>query len=258
MNKEASLSQVALVTGGTTGIGLATVRALRGAGMNVGLFSSSTQKVEAALAVLGNEPGPEFYGATVDTSDTEAVAAFHADVERILGQVGTLICNAGVSSKRNGERIPLHETTRDEWETAMSVNLTGAFNCVRTSLPSMIRNQYGRIVLVGSIATRTTPKIAGAAYVASKSALSGLMRSLVGEYSRHGITCNLVAPGNVVTEMVAYLNQDQLAALAERVPVGRLGTPDDIAMVIDMLCRPSAGFVNGAIIDVNGGEFVAV
>ncbi len=169
-----------------------------------------------------------------------------------------MVCNAGISPKRDGKRIPLHETTRAQWESTLAVNLDGAFNCARACLPSMMSRRYGRIVLVGSIASRATPKLAGAPYVASKAALSGLMRSIVSEYSAYGITCNIVAPGNVVTDMVAALSAEQLAAIAARVPVGRLGKPEDIALIIEMLCRPSAGFVNGAVIDVNGGEFVAV
>jgi 3-oxoacyl-[acyl-carrier protein] reductase len=252
------MSQVAIVSGGSTGIGLATVRALRAAGFKVGFFSSSAPKVEAAVAAIASEPGPDSHGAVVDVTDDAAVSAFHTDVETKLGAVGALVCNAGISPKRDGKRIPLHETTREQWESTLSVNLAGAFNCARACLPSMMSQRYGRIVLVGSIAARATPKLAGAPYVASKSALSGLMRSVISEYSAYGITCNIVAPGNVVTDMVAALSTDQLAQLAARVPVGRLGKPEDIALVIEMLCRPTAGFVNGAVVDVNGGEFVAV
>jgi 3-oxoacyl-[acyl-carrier protein] reductase len=248
----------AIVSGGSTGIGLATVRALRTAGMKVGLFSSSASKVEAALASLNAEKGADVHAAVVDVADDAAVSAFHADVEAKLGAVSTLICSAGISPKRDGKRIPLHETTRSQWASTLAVNLDGAFNCARACLPSMMAQRYGRIVLVSSIASRTLPKLAGAPYVASKSALSGLMRSIISEYSGHGITCNVVAPGNVVTDMVAVLSADQLAAIAARVPVGRLGKPEEIALVVEMLCRPSAGFVNGAVIDVNGGEFVAI
>jgi len=248
----------AIVSGGSTGIGLATVRALRAAGMKVGFFSSSTAKVEAALAALAAEQGPAVHAAVVDVSDGAAVEAFHVEVEAKLGAVDAVVCNAGMSPKREGKRIPLHETTSAEWRDTLAVNLDGAFNCARACLPSMMARRHGRIVLVGSIAARTTPKLAGAPYVASKSALSGLMRSIIGEYSAHGITCNIVAPGNIVTDMVAGLNADRLAEIAARVPVGRLGQPEDVALIIEMLCRPSAGFINGAVIDVNGGEFVAV
>lgn len=250
--------RVAIVSGGTTGIGLAIVGALRTAGMKVALFSSSPQKVAAADAALRAIDGPDFHAAAVDIEDGAAVAAFHATVEAQLGAVGTLVCNAGISPKRDGLRIPLHHTGRAEWDATMAVNLTGAFNCVHAALPAMMAGGYGRIVLIGSIASRTRPKLAGAAYVASKAALSGLMRAIVGEYSHHGITCNIVAPGNIVTEMVAGLGPDRLAELATHVPVGRLGMPEDIAAVVEMLCRPAAGFVNGAVIDVNGGEFVSV
>lgn len=258
MSNEVETSRVAIVSGGSTGIGLAVVRALRAAGMKVAFFSSSAPKVQAALHTLASESGPDIHADVLDVCDAAGVAQFHADVEAKLGAVSTLVCSAGVSPKRDGQRIPLHETTPKEWDMALSVNASGAFNCIRASLPSMMSRHFGRIVLVGSIASRSTPKVAGAAYVASKAALSGLMRSVVSEYAYHGITCNVVAPGNILTDMVAVLTADRLAQIAARVPAGRLGTPEDVALIIELLCRPAAGFVNGAVIDVNGGEFVAV
>lgn len=248
----------AIVSGGSTGIGFASVRALRRAGMSVGFFSSSSAKVHAAREALEAEEGPPIFADTVDIRDQAAVASFHSEAERQLGAIGALVCNAGISGMREGARIPLHETTLEEWDEVLSTNTTGAFNCARACLPRMTAQGYGRIVLVGSIAARATPKLVGSAYVTSKAALTGLMRAIIREYGDRGITCNLVAPGSILTDIVTYMTPEHLEQVAARIPARRLGTPDDIAFMIETLCRPSASFCNGAVIDINGGEYIAV
>jgi 3-oxoacyl-[acyl-carrier protein] reductase len=125
-------------------------------------------------------------------------------------------------------------------------------------LPAMKAAGYGRIVLVGSVAARTTPKIAGAAYVASKAALSGLARSIVTEYAGTGVTVNVIAPGRILTPMTGPAHSAQNQAALQRIPVGRLGDPTDVAAAAAYLASEDAGFINGAILDVNGGEFAPV
>jgi 3-oxoacyl-[acyl-carrier protein] reductase len=120
----------------------------------------------------------------------------------------------------------------------------------------MVDARHGRIVLVGSLAARTLPRIAGAAYVASKSGLAGLARCLVSEYSRYGVTANTVCPGRILSEMTGPAASPTNQAALDRIPVGRLGQPKDVARVVEFLVRPDSDFINGAIVDVNGGEFV--
>lgn len=249
---------VAVVAGGTTGIGLATVRVLRAAGRQVALFSSSPAKVQAAADALAREDGPAFHAAAADVQDGGAVADLLQEIRGRLGPPTTLVYCAGLSPKRNGLRIPLHETPTEEWQRTFDVNLTGAFHAIRCVLPDMIEARLGRIVLVGSMGARALPRLAGSPYVAAKAAMAGLMRSVIGEYGAHGVTCNIVAPGNVLTDMVRHLPMDRLAELTARVPCGRLGQAEDVAPVIELLCRRDSGFISGAIIDVNGGEFIAL
>jgi len=127
--------------------------------------------------------------------------------------------------------------------------------CCQCVLPAMAERRYGCIVFIGSLAGRTTPRIAGAAYSASKSALVGFARSIVSEYSQFGVTANTITPGRIVTDMAgptdSPLNQESLA----RIPIGRLGRPEDVARAVAFLVAPDADFVNGAVLDLNGGEF---
>jgi 3-oxoacyl-[acyl-carrier protein] reductase len=115
--------------------------------------------------------------------------------------------------------------------------------------------RHGRIVLIGSLAARTVPKIAGASYVAAKSALVGLARSILSEYSPHGITLNTICPGRIISEMSGPPDTPGNRAALTRIPIGRVGEPQDIARVVEFPVRPESDFINGAIIDVNGGEF---
>ena len=248
---------IAVVTGGATGIGFATVERLASSGWRVAFFNEREQSVAEARDRLKSRG---LLGAThsdvVDLRDHDAVNAFFGDTARRLGAVTALVSNAAfVPPKRPDGRVPLAEVTQAEWQDVLAVNLTGALVCVQCVLPGMVANGHGRIVLVGSVAGRTTSTVAGVSYIASKSALAGLARSIVGEYSKHGITANTVCPGRVLTPMTGAPDSPANIAAARLIPAGRLGQPDDIARVIDMLVQPESGFINGAIIDVNGGEF---
>lgn len=248
---------VAVVSGGASGIGLATVRRLLEAGWRVGFFSQHEEKVAAARKQLLAEFGAHapLFAKAADLRDPDAIAHFFSDLRRHCGPVTALVANAGYSPKGVDGRIGLAEIPLREWEGVLRVNLTGAFLCCQAVLPDMIEARLGRIVLVGSLAGRTVPKIAGASYVASKSALAGLARSIVSEYSGFGITANTVCPGRIITDMAGAPDSPANKAALERIPIGRLGTPHDVVRVIEFLLQAEADFVNGAILDVNGGEF---
>ncbi|MGV6873948.1 3-oxoacyl-ACP reductase FabG [Pseudochelatococcus sp. B33] len=247
---------VAVVTGASSGIGFAVADALLHAGYRVAFFSHQPERVADATAALAGSHGADrLRSAAVDLRDTDAVCRFFRDVTADWAAPSVLVCNAGYSPKRSGGRIPLAEVDLGEWHEVLTVNLTGALVCCQCVLPAMVERHYGRIVFIGSLASRATPRIAGAAYVASKSGLTGLSRSIVSEYSRFGITANIIAPGRIITDMTgspdSAVNQEALA----RIPIGRLGRPEDIARAVSFLVAPEAGFVNGAILDINGGEF---
>lgn len=249
---------VAVVTGGSGGIGLATVERLLDAGWRVGFFSQQADRVEAAVGVFAQRRlSDRVHGETVDLRDAKRIARFFSDLEGRWGEVTALVCNAGFSPKGPNGRAAIADIDPQEWDDVLRVNLTGAFHCCRAVLPGMARQGIGRIVLIGSVAGRSLPRIAGASYVASKSALSGFARSIVGEYGGAGVTANTVCPGRIVSEMTGSPDAPGNRAALERIPIGRLGQPDDVARVVEFLVRPESDFINGAIIDVNGGEFVA-
>lgn len=256
--RSAPARKFAVVSGGSSGIGFECVRRLLATGWDVAFFSHSADRTRAAELAIRNElrfDGSLLSGAA-DLRDHSSIRAFFSRVRAELGPISGLVCNAGYSPKGPAGRVALSEIDLDEWNEVMKVNLTGTLLCCQLSLPDMTQLGSGRIVLIGSLAARTMPRIAGASYVASKSALVGLARSIVGEYSSRGITANTVCPGRILTEMTGAPDAPANRSALERIPIGRLGRPTDIARVVEFLMQENSDFINGSIIDVNGGEFV--
>jgi len=255
MGQSDSQAQVAVVSGGSSGIGLAIVRELVASGWRVAFFSHQRERVKAACEGLAAEfPRARILGREADLRDAAAVRSFFGEVSRLWQPPAALVCNAGLSPKRADGRVPLAEIDMSEWNDVLAVNLTGALLCCQCVLPAMVEAGHGRIVLIGSVAGRTVPRVASASYVASKSALAGLARSIVGEYSAFGITANTVCPGRILTEMSGNADAPVNQAALQRIPIGRLGRPEDVARLVAFLVHADADFVNGAVIDVNGGE----
>jgi 3-oxoacyl-[acyl-carrier protein] reductase len=250
-------ANIALVSGGSSGIGLACVQRLLGEGWRVAFFSQDARRIEQVRALLEAAHGTDrVFAAAVDLRVADDVKAFVGRVQTKWGAVDALIANAGFSPKRASGRTPLQDIALAEWQDVLSVNLTGAMLCCQAVLPGMVARKRGRIVFIGSVAGRTLPRIAGASYVASKSALVGLMRSVVSEYAASGITANTICPGRILSEMTGDASSSNNVAALARIPSGRLGSPDDIARAVSFFVADDAGFVNGAILDVNGGEFL--
>lgn len=255
--KTGTLARVAVVTGGTTGIGLSCAEHLLIAGHRVAIFSTQAARVDKARDDLSRKFGAEKVIAdAVDLRHPDALKAFFEQVERTWSSPEVLICNAGLSPKHNGQRLAFDIIPIDEWNDVLAINLTGAMLCCQLAAPKMAASGFGRIVLIGSIAGRAMPRLAGASYVASKAALAGMAKSLVSEYSSHGVTINIVAPGNVLTDMMASPDSPAYQAALARIPSGRIGRPEDIAALVAFLASERAEFINGAIIDVNGGEYL--
>jgi 3-oxoacyl-[acyl-carrier protein] reductase len=221
------------------------------------LFSQQEARVQSAHSELSADHGARVRARTVDLREPAAVAAFLREVEAAWERVDALICNAGFSPKGPQGRTPLAEIPLAEWNDVLAVNLTGAMICCQAVLPGMATRRRGRIVLIGSLAGRTTPRIAGASYAASKSGLTGLMRAIVSEHSAAGVTANTICPGRILTEMAGDPDTPANRAALARIPCGRFGRPDDVARLVSFLIAEDAAFINGATIDLNGGEFVA-
>lgn len=234
--------RVALVTGGSRGIGRAIALALRAHGAAVAIADRESPSQPPPSGA--DEKTWQFV--QCDVSDEQAVDAAFSTVERSMGAVTVLVNNAGILHS-----LPIAETTLDIWNRTFLVNVTGAFLCARRALPAMEKEGYGRVLTIGSSAGKTGGNRHLTAYAASKAAVMSLAKSIATEYASAGITSNAIAPAAIDTDMIAGLS-----SVIERIPVGRLGTPEDIAAAAVFLCSGAASFITAEVMDVNGGFLI--
>lgn len=231
-----------LITGGSRGIGAACVRAFSNAGWRAAFLYRAD---EAAAAALAKETGA--YAVRCDVRDSTCVAAACAQVEGAFRHIDALVNNAGVAQQKL-----FTDLTNEDWRAMLDTHLTGAFHTCRAVLPGMVSRRWGRIVNVGSIWGQVGASCE-AHYSAAKAGLIGLSKALAKEVGPSGVTVNCVCPGVIQTDMLSGFTPNDLRELAEQTPLGRLGTPDDVADCVRWLCSDSAGFVTGQVIGVNGG-----
>lgn len=250
-------SRVAVVAGGTSGIGLSVARHLLGLGHKVALFGHTESAATAARSTLQAEIASNM--AIVEHRDVKnqaEIRGFFSDVGCHWSAADILVYCAGISPKGpDGAAQSFLRIDLGEWNDVLDVNLTGAALCCQSALPGMVEKGFGRIVLMGSLAGRTRPMIAGAAYAASKAGLGGLARALVSEFSSKGITVNVVAPGRIITPMAGSRTSQTNLDATNRIPVGRAGESEEVASLVGFLISDQAAFINGAIVDINGGEY---
>ncbi len=228
--------RVILVTGGSRGIGLACARWFAGQGDRVAVTYHSS-------------PPPEgFFGVQCDVTYADAVdAAFTAVEEHFGDPVEVLVSNAGIT--KDGLLLRMSE---DDFTSVIDANLTAAYRVAKRAAKAMLKARRGRIVLVSSV-VGLLGSAGQANYAASKAGLVGFARSLARELGSRSITVNVVAPGPVATDMTAALSDDQLEAITEQVPLGRMAEPDEIAAAVGFLASEDAAYVTGAVIPVDGG-----
>lgn len=236
-----------LITGGSRGIGAAAAGAFAGAGYAVALGYRRSRAAAEALAARW--PG-QVLPVAGDVAVWADVDRMFTEAERAFGGVDVLVCCAGIAAQRLFTDI-----TEQEWRRMLDVHLTGAFFCCRRALPGMLRQRWGRILTVSSM----WGQVGGSCevhYSAAKAGLIGLTRALAKEEGPSGVTVNCVAPGVIDTDMMAAFAPADKAALADETPLGRLGTPQEVAGALLWLASEEAGFITGQVLGVNGGLVV--
>ncbi len=236
--------RIAIVTGGSRGIGLAVSRALAEAGASVAVVGRDLERAQEAARSL---PGQGHTGYACDVSDSGAVRELVAGVQEGQGPVSILVNNAGVT--RDNILIRLKD---EDWDEVINVNLKGAFNMTRALARGMMKRKDGAIINITSV-VGLTGNAGQTNYAASKAGLVGFTKSVARELASRGVRCNAVAPGFINTDMTAGLSEDAVATLADQIPLGRLGEPEDVAGVVRFLVGPEAHYITGQVVTVDGG-----
>jgi acetoacetyl-CoA reductase len=237
------MARVAIVTGGTRGIGEAISLALRDAGVTVAAnYAGNDEKAKAFTDATGIQ------AFKWDVSDYHACQKGVAEIEAAIGPVDILVNNAGIT--RDGTILKM---TYQDWKDVMDTNLGGCFNMAKATFPGMRARGWGRIVNIGSI-NGQAGQYGQVNYAAAKSGIHGFTKALALEGAKAGVTVNAIAPGYIDTDMVAAVPPDVLAKIVQKVPVGRLGQAEEIARGVTFLCADNAGFVTGSTLSINGGQ----
>ena len=239
--------KVALVTGGATGIGAATVKALAEEKITVALQYSSSQKEAKQIGDQLNDKGFKVEIFQADLSQTGNAENLVAQVKQKLGDIDILINNAGVMS--DASIIQMSDAL---WDEAININLTAAFKLIRACAPSMVSKKWGRVINISS-QVALTGSANHAHYATAKAGLLGLTYSAAKEYGASGVTVNAVLPGRIETKMIADRSIGRLDEWLSQTPLNRLGRPDEVASMINFLASEKASYVTGAAINVNGG-----
>jgi 3-oxoacyl-[acyl-carrier protein] reductase len=230
---------VALVTGGSSGIGAAVVRQLGESGVRVASLDLAPAALDGVLGLVG------------DVSQSGDVDAAVARAESELGPIDILVCSAGVP----GASLATVDVPDDEWKRTMAINADGVFFCNRAVLPGMIARGFGRIVNVASIAGKEGNPMA-AAYSASKAAVIAMTKAIGKDVARTGVLVNCVAPAVIETPILAGMSQAHIDYMVERIPMGRMGSADEVAALVCWLASDACSFSTGAVYDISGGRAV--
>jgi acetoacetyl-CoA reductase len=238
------MARVALVTGGSRGIGEAISKALKAEGYEVAAtYAGNDEKAAAFTAATGIKTYKW------DVADYESSKAGIAQVEADLGPIDVVVANAGITRD-----APFHKMTPQQWKEVVDTNLTGVFNTVHPVWPGMRDRKFGRVIVISSI-NGQKGQFGQVNYAATKAGDLGIVKSLAQEGARAGITANAICPGYIATEMVMAIPEEVRAKIVAGIPAGRLGEPEEIARCVVFLASDQSGFINGSTISANGAQF---
>jgi acetoacetyl-CoA reductase len=238
------MARVALVTGGSRGIGEAISKALKADGYQVAATYAGNDEAAAKFTA---ETGIKTYKWNV--ADYDASAAGIAQVEADLGPIDTVVANAGITKD-----AMFHRMTPQQWKDVIDTNLTGVFNTVHPVWPGMRDRKFGRVIVISSI-NGQKGQAGQVNYAATKAGDLGIVKSLAQEGAKFGITANAICPGYIATEMVMAIDESVRDKIIAGIPAGRLGTPEEIARCVSFLASENSGFINGSTISANGAQF---
>jgi 3-oxoacyl-[acyl-carrier protein] reductase len=241
--------RTAFVTGASRGIGRACAIALANAGARVVVAARNKEKLEEVAADV-RAAGTDAFVVEIDLGSAESIKAAFATASKEFGRIDILVNNAAIT--RDGLALRMKP---DDWEAVLRTNLTGSFLCIQQVLQGMMRERWGRIINISSVVAECG-NAGQANYVASKAGLIGLTKSLAQEMASRNVTVNAIAPGFIDTDMTAVLPAELKENLLARIPLKRLGRPEDVAAAVRFLASDDASYITGHVLDVNGGLYM--
>jgi acetoacetyl-CoA reductase len=242
-----STKKIALVTGGTGGIGSAICQILSSSGYKV-VACSSTEEKATKWKKIQEAEGYTIETCVLNVADFDSCTRAVLDVEEVHGPIDVLVNTAGITRDSAMKRM-----SKDLWQEVIDVNLSGTFNMCRNVIELMLNRKYGRIVNISSI-NGEKGQFGQANYAASKAGIHGLSMSLAQEVASKGITVNTISPGYIATDMVMAVKEEIRNQIIAQIPVGRLGEPSEIARIVDFLVSEHSGYITGSNISANGGQ----
>ncbi|SMD37943.1 3-oxoacyl-[acyl-carrier-protein] reductase [Reichenbachiella faecimaris] len=237
--------RVAVVTGGSSGIGKAAVLKLADEGAKIAIWDINEEAGNQLAHELSDRSIQAIFQ-KVNTADPKVTQQAAEEVIKQLGRIDILINNAGITRDATIKKMNF-----EQWEQVISVNLTGVFNCIKAAIPNMIENNFGRIINTSSV-VGLYGNFGQTNYAATKSGVIGMTKTLAKELGKHSITVNAVAPGFIATDMVKAMPEKVIEMMVSKTPLGRLGEPDDIADAYAFLASDEASFISGSVLSVDG------
>jgi len=241
--------RVSLVTGSTRGIGRAVAEKLASAGSTVIITGTSGERAKAVAEEISQKHGVKAYGVEMNLLSEESITKAFEEIYSLVEGIDILVNNAGITRDKLFLRMGLQD-----WEDVLKVNLTGTFLVTQNSLRKMIKQRWGRIVNISSV-VGFTGNVGQVNYSTTKAGLIGFTKSLAKELAPRNVLVNAVAPGFIETDMTAVLSEEIKKKYKEQIPLGRFGSPEEVANVVLFLCSDLASYITGEVIHVNGGMF---